>query len=40
MQLNILHLTKQYANGVKALDDVSLQIGNPNLDEPEPKRFK
>ncbi len=27
MQLNILNLTKQYANGVKALDNVSLQIG-------------
>ncbi|TVQ10923.1 MAG: ABC transporter ATP-binding protein [Bacteroidetes bacterium] len=27
MQLNISNLTKQYANGVKALDDVSLQIG-------------
>ena len=27
MQLNILNLSKQYANGVKALDDVTLQIG-------------
>ncbi len=27
MQLNILNLTKQYVNGVKALDNVSLQIG-------------
>ena len=27
MQLNISNLTKQYANDVKALDHVSLQIG-------------
>jgi ABC-2 type transport system ATP-binding protein len=28
MQLNIQHLEKQYTNGVKALDDVSLTISN------------